>query len=140
LVTFFFGDSRVFLGDLGDLVLGVFGDLAFFGDSRVFLGDLGLETLAALAFLGEVASFFGLEGAFFVVDTFFVAVFFVPTFLGDFVPVPAFFDVEVDLFLVVLTVDDEEVVDPEVDGAVVVVAFFVDFFFFFLSFDPGASL
>jgi len=126
------------------LVLGDLGDLAFFGDSRVFLGDLGLETLAAFAFLGEVASFFGLDGAFFVavVEAFFVAVFFVPTFLdGDLVPVPAFFDVEVDLFFVVFTVDeDDEVEDPEVDGAVVVVAFFVDFFFFLSPLSPGASL
>jgi len=128
------------------LVLGDLGDLAFFGDSRVFFGDFGLETLAALAFLGEVASFFGLDGAFFVVvvvEAFFVAVFLVPTFLdGDLVPVPAFFDVEVDLFFVVFTVDEDDGVDvPEVEGAVVVVAFFVDFFFFLsLPLSPGANL
>jgi len=138
LLDFFLGDSRVFFGDL---VLGDFGDLAFFGDSRVF-GDLGLATLATFAFLGDVASFFGLDGAFLVVEAFLVPVFFDPTFLVDldFVPVvPAFFDVEVDLFLVVLTVDEEGVdVVPDV-GAVVVEAFFVDFFFFsFLRL--GASL
>jgi len=134
LDDFFFGDTREF--DFGDLALG---DLAFFGDSRVFLGDLGLETFAALAFLGEVGNFFGLEGALFGDETF-LEIFLVPTFFeGDFVPVPAFFEVEVDLFLV-LVVDEEEVeVVPEVDGEEVVeVAFFVDFFF--LSFDPGASL
>jgi len=140
LDDFFFGDSRVFLGDFGELV---FGDLAFFGDSRVFLGDFGLvETLATFAFLGEVASFFGLEGALLVEDTFLVEVFLDPPFFdGDFVPVPAFFEVEVDLFFVVLTVDEEEVeVVPEVDGAVV--TFLLDFFFFFLSLPvcPGFSL
>jgi len=141
-VDFFLGDSLVF----GDLVLG---DLAFFGDSRVFFGDLGLATFAAFAFFGEVANFFGLDGAFLVgdvvvvVEAFFVAIFFVPTFLvdlGDLDPdVPAFFDVEVDLFLVVLTVDEGAVVVPEEGAVVVVVAFLVDFFF--LSFlRPGASL
>jgi len=147
LVDFFLGDSRVF-GDFGDLVV-VFGDLAFFGDSRVFFGDLGLATLAAFAFLGEVASFFGLDGAFLfgdvvAVEGFLVAVFFVPTFFVDFgdldPEVPAFFDVEVDLFLVVLTVDEEEgaVVVPE-EGAEIV-TFFVDFFFFLSFLRPGASL
>jgi len=136
LDDFFFGDTREF--DFGDLALG---DLAFFGDSRVFLGDLGLETFAALAFLGEVGNFFGLEGALFGDETF-LEIFLVPTFFeGDFVPVPAFFEVEVDLFLV-LVVDEEEVeVVPEVDGEEVVeVAFFVDFFFFSLFLSPGASL
>jgi len=144
LVDFFFGDSRV-LGDLGDFVV-VLEDLDFFGDSRV-LGDLGFATFAAFAFLGEVASFLGLDGAFLVgdvvvVEGFFVAIFLVPTFFevdfGDLEPeVPAFFEVDVDLFLVVFTVDEEGAVVEVPDGAVV--TFLVDFFF--LSFlRPGASL
>jgi len=148
-VDFFFGDSRVF-GGFGDFVV-VLGDFTFFGDSRVVFGDLGLATFAAFAFFGEVASFFGLEGAFLVgdvvvvVEAFLVAVFFVPTFfvdLGDLDPVvPAFFEVDVDLFLdVVLTVDEEgAVVEVPEDGAVVE-AFLVDFFFFLSFLRPGASL
>jgi len=119
LVTFFLGDSRVF-GDFGDLA---------FGDSFFFFGDLVVLAFAALAFLGDVANFLGLD----VVVVFFVVVvvvgFFVTTFFGDEVVVgffvvlafvvdflvgviDVFFELDVDLFL-----GDEGAVveDPDVD-------------------------
>jgi len=148
LADFFLGDSLGFFGDFGDL-----GDLAFFGDSLFFFGDLVDLALAALAFLGDVASFFGLDGAFLTgddvdVEAFFVTVFlmiffpdlaFDPIFLGDLVA--DFFELDVDLFFG----DDGAVVVVEVPdvACVVVVATFLDEdFFFFLSLflDPGASL
>jgi len=145
-VDFFLGDSRVFFIDLD-------GDFTFLGDSPVFFVDLDF---AALAFLGEVASFFGLGVVVFLVDgeeveveveVFFVGIFFgdeTVFFFGDLAvaglavlvdEVDAFFEFEVDLFLG----DDlawvegtvvEEVVDWVVDD------FLVDDFFFV----PGASL
>jgi len=69
LVAFFLGDSRV-LGDFGDLA---------FGDSLFFFGDLVDLAFAALAFLGDVASFLGLD----VVVVFFVVGAFFMTFFGD---------------------------------------------------------
>jgi len=137
LATFFLGDSRVF-GDFGDLA---------FGDSLFFFGDLVVLAFAALAFLGDVASFLGLDV---VVVGFFVAgAFFVVAFFGDEVVdfltvlglvvdllvgvIDVFFELDVDLFL-----GDDGAVneDPDVDCVEVVVDFFlplVDFFFFFLS-------
>jgi len=127
------GDSLVFFGDLGALALGDFVDLAF----------------AALAFLGDVASFLGLDVVvvFLVVvdEAFFVAVFFgdlafeAVDFLGDLVAVvDDFFELDVDLFFG----EEGAVVDvPDVPCVVVVDTFFVaDFFFLTLFFDPGASL
>jgi len=137
--TFFFGDPRVVFFVV---VFVVFGDLAF-GDSTVFFGDLAFATFA---FLGDVASFFGLEvvvflvvevEAFFttflgdvVVDLDFVAV----VFLGDLaVVVDDFFELDVDLFF-----GDEGAVEV----VVVVVVFFTVGVGFFLSLftDPGVSL
>jgi len=85
LGAFFFGDSRGFLGDFGDL-----GDLAFFGDS-LFLGDL--VDFAALAFLGEVACLLGLDVVVFLgeVEAFLVAGFLLVDFLGDLALVVVFF-------------------------------------------------
>jgi len=131
------GDS-LFFGDLGDLA---------FGDSVFFFGDLVVLALAALAFLGEVASFLGLDCFLIVVDTaaFFVAVFLVVAFFGDFLGdlavVVAFFEFDVDLFFG----DDGAVVDEVPDVVCVVVEDVVDFLavgFFFFSFPlaPGASL
>jgi len=139
---------------LGDsLFFGDFGDLAF-GDSLFFFGDL-VAVLAALAFLGDVASFLGLEVvAFLVVDVveveaFFATVFLVVAFFGDLVDflgdlavvVEDFFELDVDLFFgdegAVVEVPDEDCV-VEVDD---VVAFLVvDFFFLSLFLAPGASL
>jgi len=146
LAAFFFGDSLVF-----------FGDLAFFGDSLFFFGDFVDLALAALAFFGEVASFFGLDVVAFFgedVEAFFVAVFlvvdflvdlaFVVVFFGELTALDDFLELDVDLFLgddltrgaVVDEVPEvDEVVDVEVDD------FFVDdFFFLSLILDPGASL
>jgi len=141
LTAFFFGDSRVF------------GDLAF-GDSVFFFGDFVDLAFAALAFLGDVASFLGLVVVVFLaveevddVDTFFVA-----TFLGEDLAVvvflvvdflvgviDVFFELDVDLFF-----GDDGTVKPEVDCVVVVEVedFFAVVFFFFLSLDcaPGISL
>jgi len=130
LVDFFLGDSLFFDGDLGDLA---------FGDSVFFFGDLVVLALAALAFLGEVASFFGLGVFLTVVDTgaFFVAIFLVVAFFGDLVDflgdlavVVAFFEFDVDLFF---GDDGAVVVVPEVVCVVVedVVSFLVVGFFFF---------
>jgi len=114
-VDFFLGDSRVF-GDFGDLA---------FGDSLFFFGDLVVLALAALAFLGDVANFLGLDVVvvFLVVETFFVVAFFgdeVVIFLeGDLALVvdllvgviDVFFELDVDLFFG----DEGTVKDPDVD-------------------------
>jgi len=136
LTAFFLGDS-LFFGDFGDLA---------FGDSLFFFGDLVVLALAALAFLGDVASFLGLDTAGFLVavevEAFFVVVFLVTffvDFLGDLaVVVEDFFELDVDLFFgddgAVVEVPEDCVVDVDVDAFLV-----VDFFF--LSFlAPGASL
>jgi len=159
-VDFFFGDSRVFFGDLGDLAFLALGDSLFFVGDLVDLVDLAF---AALAFFGDVASFLGLEvvDAFLVEDevdedeTFFVTGFFVVDevdvvdFFGDFAlaglvdlgVIDVFFELDVDLFFGdVLTCDeDPEVVWVDVDF---VEEEDLDFFVvdFFLSLDPGASL
>jgi len=113
LVAFFFGDS-LFFGD--------FGDLDFFGDS-LFFGDLVVLALATLAFLGDVASFLGLDVVVFLVEVviaFLATVFLVASFFGDLTVVffgdlgeiDVFLELEVDLFFG----DEGAVVDevPEV--------------------------
>jgi len=140
LTAFFLGDS-LFFGDFGDLA---------FGDSLFFFGDLVVFALAALAFLGDVASFLGLDVAGFLVavevEAFFVAVFLTTffvdlvDFLGDLaVVVEDFFELDVDLFFgddgTVVEVPEDCVVDVDVDAFLV-----VDFFFLSLFLAPGASL
>jgi len=142
LTAFFLGDS-LFFGDFGDLA---------FGDSLFFFGDLVVFALAALAFLGDVASFLGLEVAGFLVavevevEAFFVVVFLVTflvdlvDFLGDLaVVVEDFFELDVDLFFgddgAVVEVPEDCVVDVDVEAFLV-----VDFFFLSLFLAPGASL
>jgi len=130
------GDSLVFFGDFGDLAL---------GDSVFFLGDFVALAFAALAFLGDVASFLGLDVVvFLVVEAFFATVFFgdlafvAVDFLGDLVAVvDDFFELDVDLFLG----EDGAVVEvPDVACVDVDVAFFVVDFFFLSFLAPGASL
>jgi len=139
--TFFLGDPRVDFVVVF-VVFGDFGDLAF-GDSTVFFGDLAFATFA---FLGDVASFFGLEVVVFLVvevEAFFttflgdevvVLDFVAVVFLGDLaVVVDDFFELDVDLFF-----GDEGAVEV----VVVVVVFFTTGVGFFLSLftDPGVSL
>jgi len=145
LADFFLGDSRVFLGDIGDL--------AFLGDS-LFFGDFVDLALAALAFLGDVASFLGLDAVVGflavveVVEVFFATGFLVEAFLeGDFLGdlvgvVDDFFELDVDLFF---GEEGTVVEDPDVTCVDVVVEvddFLAEDFFFLatLPLDPGASL
>jgi len=122
-----------------------------------FFGDLVDLAFAALAFLGDVASFLGLVVVGFLVveevedvDTFFVTVFLGEDFVAvvvflvvDFLVgvIDVFFELDVDLFL-----GDDGTVKPEVDCVELVVEEVEDFFavgfFFFLSLDcaPGISL